>query len=155
MMSTKEISKRNDLLIAFIRSLGLNIQVLEKKDRPKLVRSDYKVWFNAYVKNFNLILMSSQTEVYQDIKLKPVSEMDIDGLRAKILLWIKSNVHKEVYTLHLRETKLLLVGFNYHDELERKHAIPVFGFYYPVIYKTLQEAEKAKRVFSNYDLIVV
>lgn len=154
MLSDKEISERNGLLIALIAALDVGIHIVDLPHKPKLISNDYKFWLNGYVKNFHLILTPAEVteEVYLDIRLKPVAKLDIEEIRQKVLEWLVMYEHKRIYTISLEDNSFFLVGFNHHNKILKVNPYPVFSCYDPIIYKSLEQAESTIERFKNYNL---
>lgn len=149
MLTEKEINLRNGFLLVFISQLNLGIHVLEIDYKAKLISPDYKWWFNAYIKNFHLILLNSDNskDIYLDIRLKMIHEMNVEELKSKIIPWMINLSHKKVYTLQTKN-ELFLTGFN-------KEKKPIFSIKNPLIYNTIEKVTEIKNKFSEYDLIIV
>lgn len=156
MLKDEEISERNGLLIDLIRELDLGIHIVELPHKPKLISNDYTKWLHGYVDNFHLKLMSAEFSktVFFDIRLKPIENMDIETIREKVLEWMVTIEHKDIFTLRERKTKMFVVGFNHHNKILKTNPYPVFAYYDPIIYYSLDRALDTKRRFDNYDLIL-
>jgi hypothetical protein len=63
-------------------------------------------------------------------------------------------VHKQIYTLSLRDTGLFLSGFNHHNRILKKNPYPVFARYNPLIYYELERVEGLIERFDKYDLVI-
>ena len=156
-MTVEEISDRNGMLISFISALDLGIHITQLPHKPKLLSPDSKYWLNAYVKNFHLILTPSQhtEEVYLDIRLKPIKNMDIEGLKQKVLEWMVMFEHKRIYMISIKDSPFFISGYNHHNKILKKNSYPVFAKYDPIIYKELERAEKILERFKDeYDLVI-
>lgn len=161
MLSNEEISERNGLLIDFINALDLGIHIVDLPHKPKFLSSDYKTQFSAQVKNFHLLLMSGSKsggmfndEVFLDIRLKPLKNMDLDTLKSSILEWKAIFTHTRVYTLQLAETDLFVCGFNHRNKIDKTNPYPVFARIEPLHYYKLEQVENTKERFNQYDLII-
>jgi hypothetical protein len=156
MLSNEEISERNGLLIELITELDLGIHIIDLPHKPKLISADYTRQLSAYVKNFHLILTSGKNndEVYLDIRLKPVRNMDVEGIKQQILAWLVIYEHGQIYTLQLEDTGLFVTGFNHHNKIMKKNPYPVFARYDPLTYYDVERAESTKERFNEYNLTV-
>jgi hypothetical protein len=156
MLSNEEISERNGLLIELITELDLGIHIIDLPHKPKLISADYTRQLSAYVKNFHLILTSGKNndEVYLDIRLKPVRNMDVEGIKQQILAWLVIYEHEQIYTLQLEDTGLFVTGFNHHNKIMKKNPYPVFARYDPLTYYDVERAESTKERFNEYNLTV-
>jgi len=156
MLSNEEISERNGLLIELITELDLGIHIIDLPHKPKLITADYTRQLSAYVKNFHLILTSGKNndEVYLDIRLKPVRNMDVEGIKQQILAWLVIYEHEQIYTLQLEDTGLFVTGFNHHNKIMKKNPYPVFARYDPLTYYDVERAESTKERFNEYNLTV-
>lgn len=161
MLSNEEISERNGLLIDFITALDLGIHIVDLPHKPKFLSNDYKIQFSAYVKNFHLILTRGSKsdgmfndEVFLDIRLKPLKNMDVENLKADILEWQVVFNHTRVYTLRLAETDLFVCGFNHRNKIDKTNPYPVFARIEPLHYYKLEQVENTKERFYQYDLII-
>jgi hypothetical protein len=156
MLSNEEISERNGLLISLIKELDLGIRVVDLPHKPKFLSHDYSTSFHAYVKNFHLILCkgTASDEVYLDIRLKPIENMGVEEIKPKILEWMVMFQHEEIHTIKLKGTGLYLVGFNHHNKALKKNPYPVFAYYDPIYYYSLERAEDTLQRFSKYDLVI-
>ncbi len=155
MLSNEEISERNGLLIEFITELDMGIHIIDLPHKPKLLSADYTRQFTAYVKNFHLILTKGGTdEVFLDIRLKPIQNMDLEDLKPKILEWLVIYEHTKVYTIKLGDTGLFLSGFNHHNKILKTNPYPVFARYNPLTYYEIDRVESLLERFNNYDLII-
>lgn len=161
MLSNEEISERNGLLIDFIRELDLGIHIVDLPHKPKFLSEDYTTQLSAYVKNFHLMLMRGSKsegmfndEVFLDIRLKPLRNMDIKNLKADILEWLAMFNHTRVYTLKLAETDLFVCGFNHRNKIDKTNPYPVFARIEPLHYYKLEQVENTKERFNDYDLII-
>ncbi len=160
MLSEDEISERNGLLIGFISALDLDIHVTDLPHNPKFLSADYTKQLSAYVKNFHLILLKGSSgstfsdEVYLDIRLKPIQNMDVESLKAQVLEWMVMFEHITVHTLSLKESGMFVVGFNHHNKILKLNPYPVFGRFNPTLYYEIERAENTKERFSEYNLII-
>lgn len=161
MLSNEEISERNGLLIDFITELDLGIHILDLPHQPKLLSSDYTRQFSAQIKNFHLILMSGaksdgmfNDEVFLDIRLKPLRNMDIESLKSSILEWMVIFNHTKVYTLKLANTDLFVSGFNHRNKIDKTNPYPVFARIEPLHYYKIEQVENTRERFNNYNLII-
>jgi hypothetical protein len=156
MLKDEEISERNGLLINFISSLDLGIHIIDLPHKPILLSFDYSVILSAYVKNFHLLLMKGDTQdIYLDIRLKPIRNMDLEFLKPKILEWFVLYQHNKIYTLKLKNTNLFIVGFNHHNKILKKNPYPVFAYFDPLIYRDLTKVEDVYDRFKKYyDLVI-
>jgi hypothetical protein len=149
-MSDKDISERNVKLINIIKHLDLGIHILNLPHKPKFLTHDYKYQINAYAHNFELILMSSEEDVFHEEKIKSVESMDIDKLRDKFVYLMSMYEQKRVYVLSYN--RMFLTGFNHHNKIERTNPYPVFASYDPLIY---YDYDKAINTADKYDLKVL
>jgi len=155
MLTDEDISERNGQLIEFITALDMGIHIIDLPHKPKLISRDYTTQYCAYVKNFHLILTKGQDdEVYLNIRLKPLRNMDVDELKSKILHWIVIYQHHRIYTLTLANTGLFIVGFNHHNKILKKNPYPVFAKYDPITYFSLEYAENTRDKFNEFELII-
>lgn len=161
MLTNEEISERNGLLINFITALDMGIHVIDLPHKPKLLSSDYTRQFTAYVKNFHLILVkgtdgrgTNSNEVFLDIRLKPIENMDLEDIKAKMLEWLVIYEHTRIYTIKIAGTELFLSGFNHHNKIEKTNPYPVFARYNPLTYYEIDRVESILERFNNYDLII-
>ncbi len=160
MLSDEEISERNGLLIGFIAALDLDIHITELPHNPKFLSADYTKQLSAYVKNFHLILLKGSVgttfsdEVYLDIRLKPIQNMDVDALKAQVLEWMVMFEHPTIYTLSLKENGMFITGYNHHNKILKKNQFPVFARFDPIIYYNLEHAENTQERFNEYNLII-
>lgn len=156
MLSNEEISERNGLLIELITELDLGIHIIDLPHKPKLISADYTRQLSAYVKNFHLILTSGKNndEVYLDIRLKPIRNMDVEGIKQQMLAWLVIYEHEQIYTLRLEDTGLFVTGFNHHNKIMKKNPYPVFARYDPLTYYDVERAESTKERFNEYNLTV-
>jgi len=154
MLTEEEISERNGYLIALITKLELGIHVVELPHKPKLLSNDYTRSLNAYVRNFHLILKPAidTDEVYFEVKLKPIDKMNLDEIKEKFLEWMVVFEHKRIYTISLKDTRLLLTGFNHHNKLMKTNPYPVFAQFDPLTYHDLERAEDIVQRFDKYEL---
>ncbi len=161
MLSNEEISERNGLLIDFITALDLGIHIVDLPHKPKFLSSDYTMQFSAQVKNFHLVLMCGSKsdgmfndEVFLDIRLKPLKNMDMEYLKVNILEWLVKFNHTRVYTLKLADTDLFICGFNHRNKIDKTNPYPVFAKIEPLHYYKLEQVENTKERFGEYDLII-
>jgi metallophosphoesterase superfamily enzyme len=155
MLTNEEISERNGLLIELIKELDLGIHIIDLPHKPKLLSADYTRQLSAYVKNFHLILTVGNTdEVYLDIRLKPIRNMEVESIKQMILTWLVIYEHKNIHTLVLEDADLFVTGFNHHNKILKKNPYPVFSRFDPIIYYELEKAESTKERFNEYNLIV-
>ena len=155
MLTNEEISERNKLLIDFVTELELGIHIIELPHKPKLLSADYTRKLSAWVNNFHLILTAGDTEeVFLDIRLKPLRNMDINELKPKILEWLVVFEHPKVYTLQHPDIDMFVVGFNHHNKILKKNPYPVFAKFDPLYYYDIERAESTRERFVEYNLII-
>ena len=156
MLTNEEISERNGLLIELITELDLGIHIIDLPHKPKFLTADYTRQLSAYVKNFHLILTSGKDseEVYLDIRLKPVRNMEIETIKQAIVTWLVIYNHAQIYTLRLGFDGLFLTGFNHHNKILKKNPYPVFARYDPLTYYDIERAESTKQRFNEYNLLI-
>lgn len=155
MLSNEEISERNGLLIELIKELDLGIHIVDLPHKPKLLSADYTKQLSAYVKNFHLILtVGDSDEVYLDVRLKPIRNMEVESIKQMILTWLVIYEHKNIHTLCLEDTDLFVTGFNHHNKILKKNPYPVFSRFDPIIYYELERAESTQERFNEYNLII-
>ena len=144
------------MLIELITELDLGIHIIDLPHKPKLISADYTRQLSAYVKNFHLILTSGKNndEVYLDIRLKPIRNMDVEGIKQQMLAWLVIYEHEQIYTLRLEDTGLFVTGFNHHNKIMKKNPYPVFARYDPLTYYDVERAESTKERFNEYNLTV-
>lgn len=146
-MSDKDISERNVKLIAMTRGMNLGIHILNLPHKPKFLTHDYKYQINAYVHNFDLILMSSEEDVFHTEKIKSIEDVDIDNLRDKFVYLMSMYEQKRVYVLSYN--RMFLTGFNHHNKIDRTNPYPVFANYEPIVY---YDYNRAINTAEKYDL---
>ena len=149
-MGDKDISERNVKLINIIKSLDLGIHILNLPHKPKFITHDYKYQINAYVHNFDLMLMSSEEDVFHEEKIKSIEAMDIDKLRDKFVYLMSMYEQKRIYVLS--HNRMFLTGFNHHNKIEKTNPYPVFANYDPLVY---YDYDKAINTADKYDLKVL
>lgn len=148
------VNERNGLLIDFITELNLGIHVVSLPQKPALLSADYTRRLFAYVKNFHLILTKGNDEVYLDIRLKPLRNMNMEELKPQILEWLVAYEHERIYTLTHKESGLFLVGFNHHNKILKTNPYPVFAVYDPLTYYDEERAVSIQERFVTYNLII-
>ena len=149
-MGDKDISERNVKLINIIKSLDLGIHILNLPHKPKFITHDYKYQINAYVHNFDLMLMSSEEDVFHEEKIKSIEAMDIDKLRDKFVYLMSMYEQKRIYVLS--HNRMFLTGFNHHNKIEKTNPYPVFANYDPLVY---YDYDRAINTADKYDLKVL
>ena len=149
-MGDKDISERNVKLINIIKSLDLGIHILNLPHKPKFITHDYKYQINVYVHNFDLMLMSSEEDVFHEEKIKSIEAMDIDKLRDKFVYLMSMYEQKRIYVLS--HNRMFLTGFNHHNKIEKTNPYPVFANYDPLVY---YDYDKAINTADKYDLKVL
>jgi hypothetical protein len=154
MMSEKDISERNGLLIGLITELNLGIHIVDLPHKPKFLSHDSKLVLKCYVHNFQLILNDSNDEVYYQFKLRTIDKMNIDEIREKFIEWMTIFEHTPIYTILLKNTGLFVSGFNHHNKILKKNPYPVFARYCPLIYYEKDRANNIIDKFKEYELII-
>lgn len=154
MLSRDEVAHRNKWLISLIKALDLGIHVVSRGDQPKFISPDYKRRLSGYVKNFNLLLMKGPftDEVFLKIQLRPLADMNLDELKKGFIHWLKNYKHNTVYTIRLKENGLFLIGFDYHNKVNRTEPFPVFAKFNPMLFYTLTKAREESDKYEGYDL---
>ena len=154
-MNENDISERNGLLIDFITSLELGINITDLPHKPKLLNSDYTLCFAAYVDNFHLkLLKGANQDLLLDIRLKPIKNMDVEGLKLTIKEWMDIYIHQPVHVLKLKDTELFLTGYNHKNKILKKNPYPVFAKYDPLVFYSEEFASNTKERFEEYPLII-
>lgn len=147
MTTDKEISERNKKLVSIIAELNLGIHILNFPHKPIFVTFDYKYIINAYVKNFDFIIMQNDETIYFTQKIKSVQNIDIELLREKILYCMTMFEQKRIWTLSHKG--MFVTGFNHHNKIEKTNPYPVFSYYEPIIYR---DYEMAVSTSNKYEL---
>lgn len=153
MLTKEEISERNGLVVDFIKGLNLPILITNLADTPKFVNYVFTKQYCCYVKNFHLILLKGlDGDLYLDIRLKPLKNMDLDSLKPKVIEWMQCFTHNKIYALKLHNTSLYVCGFNHHDKALRINPYPVFAEFDPLTYYDLDAVKSVAAAFPNYHL---
>ena len=150
MLDEKGISERNQKLITFISGLNLGIHVIDLPEKPRFVTPDYKFLLHGFVKNFKIILMDKEFE--GNVILECRVDADPEQHREKFVEWITIYEHRKIYTL--MHQNLFVVGYNFHDKLQKRNQYPVFAKYFPHFYYDIEKVEELVQRFKEYELII-
>jgi hypothetical protein len=132
------VARRNKRLMNIFNSNNIQIRLIGDPHKPAIIKDECTL-LSCYVKNFDLHFTKEpfSDEVVKTIKLK--QEPEITKFELEDI--IECCKHRPVFKIHLINSGLYLVGYNYLNQEDGEGRYPVFAKYKPKIYFDMSFAE--------------